>query len=89
MFNYNEIDDVYTYNEYICSVIYLQFLYFVKNLIITKDCQVCEQINKKPMNNIDIFEFLFAHIVYDNNVYKDFVTFCGEDNLKNLIIPYS
>lgn len=89
MFNYNEIDDVYTYNEYICSVIYLQFLYFVKNFIITKDCQVFEQINKKPMNNIDIFEFLFAHIVYDNNVDKDFVTFCGEDNLKNLIIPYS
>lgn len=83
MFNYNEIDDVYTYNEYILYI-YLQFLYFVKNFIITKDCQVCEQINKKPMKNVDIFEFLFAHIVYDNNVYKDFVTFCGEDNLKIL-----
>lgn len=34
------------------------------------------------MKNTDIFEFRFAHIVYDNNVYKDFVTFCGEDNLK-------
>lgn len=84
MFNYNEIDDVYTYNEYICSVIYLQFLYFVKNFIITKDCQVCEYINKKTMKNVDIFEFLFAHIMYDNNFYKDFVTFCGEYNLKIL-----
>lgn len=32
MLNYNENDDEYTYNEYICNVIYLHFLYFVEKL---------------------------------------------------------